>query len=229
MKKKLEWAMAALLLAGIFLLGNQGAQAVEAAGGAKAALVVVDAGHGGSDPGKVGVNGVLEKDLNLQIAGKLKEYLEGQGVQVELLRSGDQGLNDEDAANKKAQDLRRRCERISRLQPDCAVSIHQNSYPEEQVKGAQVFYYEHSAEGKRLAELIQKQLAQRLDPENRRQAKGNTTYYLLKKTDVPMTIVECGFLSNRQEAKLLAEEEYQEQVARAVGDGILEYLTGEKA
>ncbi len=234
MRKNLEMGMAALLLAGIFFLGRQGAlMAPEAAAAAAeveaAPLVVVDAGHGGEDPGKVGVNDVLEKDVNLQIARKLKEYLESQGVRAELLREEDAGLNDADASNKKVQDLQRRCDRIHELQPACTVSIHQNSYPEASVKGAQVFYYTHSAEGEALAKDIQEQLIGQVDPENHRQAKGNTTYYLLKKTDVPLAIVECGFLSNPQEAELLTQEDYQTRVAKAVGDGILEYLTGKKA
>ena len=234
MRKNLEMGMAALLLAGIFFLGRQGAlMAPEAAAAAAeveaAPLVAVDAGHGGEDPGKVGVNDVLEKDVNLQIARKLKEYLESQGVRAELLREEDAGLNDADASNKKVQDLQRRCDRIHELQPACTVSIHQNSYPEASVKGAQVFYYTHSAEGEALAKDIQEQLIGQVDPENHRQAKGNTTYYLLKKTDVPLAIVECGFLSNPQEAELLTQEDYQTRVAKAVEDGILEYLTGKKA
>ena len=234
MRKNLEMGMAALLLAGIFFLGRQGAlMAPEAAAAAAeveaAPLVAVDAGHGGEDPGKVGVNDVLEKDVNLQIARKLKAYLESQGVRAELLREEDAGLNDADASNKKVQDLQRRCDRIHELQPACTVSIHQNSYPEASVKGAQVFYYTHSAEGEALAKDIQEQLIGQVDPENHRQAKGNTTYYLLKKTDVPLAIVECGFLSNPQEAELLTQEDYQTRVAKAVGDGILEYLTGKKA
>lgn len=234
MKKNLELGMAVFLLAGIFFLGKQGAiseseVAAVTAEVNKSPLVVIDAGHGGEDPGKVGVNEVLEKDINLLIARKLGEYLESQGIQVELLREEDAGLNDADASNKRVQDLQRRCRRIHELGPVCTVSIHQNSYPESSVKGAQVFYYTHSEEGKILAQYIQTELVRQLDPGNHRQAKGNTTYYLLKKTDVPLAIVECGFLSNPQEAELLTQGDYQTQVAKAVGDGILEYLTEKKA
>lgn len=93
-----------------------------------------------------------------------------------------------------------------------------------EVKGAQVFYYTNSAEGKKLAEGLQTALVEGVDPENHREAKGNTSYYLLKKTDVPLAIVECGFLSNPEEAGLLATKEYQEKVAEAVCTGILKYL-----
>lgn len=180
--------------------------------------------HGGTDPGKIGVNGEKEKELNLEITMLLKEKLEKQGIQVVLTRDSDGGLYDEQSNNKKVQDLQRRCELIHKTSPRCAVSIHQNSYTTPEVKGAQVFYYTNSAEGKKLAEGLQTALVEGVDPENHREAKGNTSYYLLKKTDVPLAIVECGFLSNPEEAGLLATKEYQEKVAEAVCTGILKYL-----
>lgn len=134
MKRGLELGMGILLLAGVFFLGREEAAVV---GGVaeEAPLVMIDAGHGGEDPGKVGVGGTLEKDLNLAIAGKLKEYLEKNGIRTELTRTGDEGLNDPGASNKKVQDLQRRCQKIHEAAPECVVSIHQNSYPEESVKG----------------------------------------------------------------------------------------------
>ena len=108
-----------------------------------------------------------------------------------------------------------------------SVSIHQNSYPQESVKGAQVFYYGQSKEGKELAETLQKTLVAQLDPQNHRQAKANESYYLLKKTPSPTVIVECGFLSNWKEAKALNTEEYQERMAWTIHMGIMEYLNGE--
>lgn len=186
--------------------------------------VVLDAGHGGSDPGKIGINQAMEKDVNLQIVLRLKRYLEEAGVKVVLTRTGDEGLYDEDASNKKVQDMKRRIEIIDGADADLAVSIHQNSYPEESVHGAQVFYYETSTEGKRLAEYLQDALREVVDPENKRQVKANTSYYLLKKTVTPLVIAECGFLSNRKEADQLCCETYQEGLAKALYYGILEYL-----
>ena len=187
-------------------------------------VVVIDAGHGGSDPGKVGINGQLEKDINLEIAERLKTILEQQDIQVVMTREEDKGLYEETASNKKAQDLKKRCSLINEGQADCAVSIHQNSYHEEYVKGAQVFYYGNSGDAERLAELIQTRLKEGVDPENNRQAKANESYYLLKKTSIPVVIVECGFLSNWEEAKLLQEEEYQNRIAWAVAMGTIRYL-----
>ena len=107
------------------------------------------------------------------------------------------------------------------------VSIHQNSYHEEYVKGAQVFYYATSQNSKRLADIIQEQLKS-LDSENRREAKGNDSYFLLKKTSKPIVIVECGFLSNREEAEKLSSDSYQEKMAWNIYMGIMEYLNTEK-
>lgn len=186
--------------------------------------VVLDAGHGGDDPGKVGINGVLEKDVNLEIALLVKKYLEADGIRAVMTREDDAGLYDENASNKKVQDMKRRIAIMEEANPVVTVSIHQNSYPEEYVRGAQVFYYTDSAEGMRLAEKIQNRLIAGADPENTRQIKANNSYYLLKKTNTPIVIVECGFLSNSAEAEKLATKEYQDKVAWEIHLGIIQYL-----
>ncbi len=186
--------------------------------------VVIDAGHGGADPGKVSVDGSLEKDINLQIALKLQKFLQMQDIDAVLTRESDAGLYDEDASNKKVQDMKNRVAIIEERQPSLTVSIHQNSYHEEYVHGAQVFYYANSDKSKELAERIQQVMALELDRDNARQAKANDSYYLLKKTSSPIVIVECGFLSNYEEAQKLSSELYQEQVAWAIHMAILQYL-----
>lgn len=193
--------------------------------GEPAVRVVIDAGHGGIDPGKIGINGAEEKDINLRIATLVKRYLELQDVEVVMTRETEDGLYDADASNKKVQDMKKRIAIIDEAAPALTVSIHQNSYPEEYVKGAQVFYYTGSAEGQKLADFLQTSLVQRLDPENHRQVKANDSYYLLKKTSTPIVIVECGFLSNSEEAQKLCDSAYQERVAWAVHVGILQYLS----
>lgn len=186
--------------------------------------IVIDAGHGGSDPGKIGVNKVLEKDINLKIAEKLKTFLEMEDIQVVMTRETDAGLNSAEASNKKADDMRKRCQVIDGAKPCFTVSIHQNSYHEETIKGAQVFYYGQSAEGKEIAECIQKHLIERVDNTNKRVAKANGSYYLLRKTQQPTVIVECGFLSNYEEAEKLNDDYYQEKVAWAIHMAIMELL-----
>ena len=145
----------------------------------KKPCVVIDAGHGGKDPGKVAINGALEKDINLEIAIKLQQFLELEDVEVILTRESDAGLYDENASNKKVQDMKRRVEIIEQASPVLTVSIHQNSYHEEYVHGAQTFYYENSEQSKVLAEKIQQMLLKDVDSENKRVAKSNDSYYLL--------------------------------------------------
>lgn len=189
--------------------------------------VIIDAGHGGVDPGKVSVDGSLEKDINLVIAQKLQKFLAMQDVDAVLTRESDEGLYEEGASNKKVQDMKNRVELIEQRQPELTVSIHQNSYHEEYVHGAQVFYYANSEKSKKLAELIQQTMALELDKDNARQAKSNDSYYLLKKTSTPIVIVECGFLSNYEEAQKLSSELYQEKVAWAIHMAVMQYLNGE--
>lgn len=220
-------AMALLLLLAAFLpmLRQQAARVMaEKAVASETPCVVLDAGHGGDDPGKVGINGALEKDVNLQIALLVKMYLEADDIRVVMTRETEEGLYDAGASNKKVQDMKRRIGIIEETNPVVTVSIHQNSYPEEYVHGAQVFYYSGSAEGKRLAEKIQNRLVVGADPENTRQIKANDSYYLLKKTQTPIVIVECGFLSNQAEAEKLVSKEYQEKLAWEIHLGIIQYL-----
>ena len=190
--------------------------------------VVVDAGHGGIDPGKVGVNDALEKDINLSIAMKLKSYLEQQDIKVIMTRETDMGLYEESDSNKKVRDMKNRLAIMEEIKPELVISIHQNSYPEESVSGMQVFYYETSTEGKQLAEIMQQTMIESLKPQKERTAKANDTYYLLKKTSAPIVIVECGFLSNHTEAKLLVSSDYQEKMAWAIHMGVLRYLNHNK-
>lgn len=230
--KILSVIMAGLLLISMLFVGRETARYVA---GNRVVVkqedtpcVVIDAGHGGMDPGKVGINGALEKDINLEIALQVKKFLEMNDIRVIMTRETEEGLYDADAANKKVQDMKRRIALIEEAAPVLTVSIHQNSYPEEYVHGAQVFYYSGSAEGSKLAERIQNRLVKTVDPDNTRQIKANDSYYLLKKTGTPIVIVESGFLSNREEAEKLCTEYYQEKVAWAIHIGILQYLNESK-
>lgn len=161
----------------------------------------------------------------MKVAQMLKQFLQAEGITVIMTRENDEGLYDENASNKKVQDMKRRLEIIEEADPVLVVSVHQNSYHEEYVKGAQVFYYETSETSKRLARVLQEQLRQ-LEPENNRKSKGNDSYFLLKKTSKPIVIVECGFLSNYEEAEKLSTELYQEKLAWNIHMGIMKYLNG---
>ena len=131
-------------------------------------------------------------------------------------------------SRKKMADMRKRCEIIGKAEPDAVVSIHQNSYHQENVSGGQVFYYRNSVKGKRLAELIQDRFSYVLGEENTRLVKSNDSYYLLLHVKEPIVIVECGFLSNPQEAKMLTDEDYQDRMAWTIHMGIMEYLNEQK-
>ncbi len=214
--------MGILMIAGVLVLSREVVQVVSE--NRKAAkTIVVDAGHGGSDPGMV-TEELKEKDINLDIAEKLKSYLEKEGYFVEMTRTEDRGLYQENTKNQKVQDMQNRVALIAEKKPLLTVSIHQNSYPDPSVKGPQVFYYEHSVEGEKLAKCIQGQMNEGLEVQNPRQAKGNTSYYLLKKSSGILNIVECGFMTNPQEAVSLQQSDYQEKVASSIGEGIMEYL-----
>lgn len=187
-------------------------------------VVVIDPGHGGIDPGKVGVSGSLEKNINLDIALKVKAKLEKKGITVVMTRTSDQGLYGELDSNKKTADMRKRIEIIEQSKACIGVSIHQNSFPDQSVKGSQVFYYTNSTEGSQLAKLIQNALKIVLKDDNHRQEKANQDYYMLRKSPCPMVIVECGFLSNPTEEALLSEEDYQSKIAKGICKGIMDYL-----
>lgn len=181
--------------------------------------IVIDAGHGGYDPGKVASDGVNEKNINLAIASKLSSFLEQGGAVITNTRTEDLSLSE-----NKRQDLRSRADMANTGKADIFVSIHQNSFPKSNVKGAQVFYYKGSEEGKKLASLIQSRLKEVVDIDNERIAKANNNYYVLKQIKIPSVIVECGFLSNSVEHDKLMSEQYQEKLAWAIYMGILDYF-----
>ena len=190
----------------------------------KGISIVVDPGHGGRDPGKVGTGGELEKDANLSIALKLRVHLEKNGYQVIMTRETDVGLYSEDDSNKKAADLKKRVEIVNNSGAAVAISIHQNSFHDKSCKGAQVFYYGTSKESEIFANIMQEQIKMELQPENKRLAKADTSYYMLKNTTCPIIIVECGFLTNSEDVSLLMDEDYPEKMAEAIYLGLDTYI-----
>lgn len=185
--------------------------------------IVIDVGHGGSDPGKVGIQGIKEKDVNLAIARYLKDYLIAEDYTVYMTRETDQGLYDESVSNKKKSDLSNRIQFVQKKNASCMISIHQNSYPDTIQHGAQTFYYEGREEDKNFAQYVQDALLA-FDPSNTRQIKSNTSYYILKNAQVPSILIECGFLSNPEETANLTDPNYQKQIAYAIAIGTCRYL-----
>ena len=179
--------------------------------------VIMDAGHGGINVGKSGVNGQKEKDINLEISKKITKFPSDSNVTVKMTREGDERL-----ADSQREDLKARTD-IMNGGALLAVSIHQNSYRDPAVSGAQVFYYTDSEEGRTAAGMIQAEL-NALAPDNEKEIRANDSYYILKNTRIPTVIVKCGFLSSYTEAEKLADDEYQNRIAEAVSEGILQYI-----
>lgn len=227
--RAVEYLMIALLLICAFILprldvGREDVESVGAQVNQSRGTIVLDSGHGGDDPGMIGKSGVTEKTLNLAYAKKLQKLLTEAGFCVVMTRENEDGLYDPDSTHKKAQDMQRRVAIIAKEQPLVSISIHQNCYPDPSVCGPQVFYYEHSAEGEKLAKCIQDSLNEALSIARPRVQKRNGSYYILKRSEGTTVIVECGFLSNPEEEQKLQQEAYQDQVAKAIFDGIMQYL-----
>ena len=191
-------------------------------------VVVIDAGHGGIDNG-ASANGVIEKEINLIIALKLQELIEQGGGIAILTRDEDESTQDdnrEKGVAQKKSDLSERVKLMNTSNADIFVSIHMNKFPEQQYRGAQVFYANNSEDSKHLGEALQKSLIQNINDGNKRAAKpvANDSVFVLKNASVPAALVECGFLSNPSEAALLRDEVYQRKLAWAIYMGIVAYF-----
>ncbi len=189
--------------------------------------VIIDAGHGGFDAGATGVDGILEKDINLEIALKLEQILTLNGWNVIMTRTTD---TDTSAGylgegSQKVKDIRSRLDLTVQNPHAVLVSIHQNKYPIESIWGAQVFYGPKNEASEDIAEIVQSNLIELLQPQNDREIKrGNTNHYLLYNSEVPTVMVECGFISNHTEADKLTTPEYQQEVAFILFSSLLEYF-----
>ncbi len=190
--------------------------------------VLIDPGHGGTFPGRVNEDNILEKDINLQIALKLEQYLTETGANVLMTRRTDTDLVPDSAQKEKLlqqqrADLEQRVQLSVDSQADYMLSIHCNSIPDEKWAGAQVFYNPDDEESKALAKAIQRSLNQSLES-NDREALPREDTFLFKNAATTTVIVECGFLSNPSEAARLKDSTYQSQLAWAIYLGLQDYL-----
>ena len=185
--------------------------------------IAVDAGHGGYDGGAVGrVSGVPEKGMNLDVAQRVEKLLTAQGADVVMTRTGDYALCDENPKmRKKLQDMQRRAEIIRMNEADMVISIHMNEYAGRKESGPQVFYREGCPAGRLLAGAIQEAMIEGLKPAQAREALGGD-YYILT-LGVPSVLVECGFLSNKEEEAKLMQEGYRQAVARSIAQGVVNW------
>ncbi len=187
-------------------------------------IVVIDAGHGGEDPG-ANENGLLEKDLNLEISVALGELLNACGYQAELTREDDRLLYKSGEENrKKYHDLRNREDFANKFDRSIFVSVHMNKFPLSYCKGLQTFYSENNPKSFDLANIVQEN-SRLLQPDNKREVKsGNETIYLLENLEMPAVLIECGFLSNPEEFASLSDEDYRKALVLTLYCSISEFL-----
>lgn len=189
--------------------------------------VVIDAGHGSPDEGAESSNGTTEAQINLKIALKVQNLLEQTGCTVILTRSDDNAIYDLDSKTlrqKKVSDIKNRVKIGNESSADIFVSIHLNKIPQQQYYGWQCFYNSKNENSKLLAEQLQENLNESIQKENKRVAMNLNTVYIMKNVEIPISIVECGFLSNPEEEKQLQEDEYQNRLAWGIYNGITDYF-----
>lgn len=191
--------------------------------------VIVDAGHGGDDGGAIGIDGTVEKDINLDIALKLEKILKFYGFNVIMTRTQDVMTCDDglDSLRKrKISDIHNRFE-LMRKNPDAIfISVHQNKFEDSSQHGTQVFYSGNDERSKELAEAIQTSVTLTLQRKNDRVVKkSGSGIYLLYHAKIPAVLVECGFISNSDEVKKLKDESYRMKLAILIADGLLKYLS----
>lgn len=191
-------------------------------------VVIIDAGHGGEDGGTIGVNGCLEKDLNLIMAKKLKTLLTSMGVKCVLTRSEDMLLYDRNAdfeGQKKRLDMQARLDIVNSYDNAVFISIHQNAFPIEKYSGAQIYYSQNNEASRSLALSIEQSIRSTLQPDNNRASKpSDGKIYLLDKLSCPSVLIECGFLSNAEECALLCTEEYQNHICAVIASSVERFL-----
>ena len=190
-------------------------------------VVVLDAGHGTPDEGAQSSSGTTEAETNLKIAFKVQNLLEQSGCTVILTRSDEKAIYDLDKQTlkeKKISDIRNRVKIGNNSSADIFVSIHLNKIPQQQYWGWQCFYNGKNEESMKLAKILQSSLNEAIQKENKRIAMKLDTVYIMKHVEIPISIVECGFLSNPEEEKQLLEDGYQDKLAWGIYTGILEYF-----
>ena len=190
--------------------------------------IIIDPGHGGEDPGAIGINGAEEKTINLSLSTKIKKLLEFDGYSVIMTRESDEMLLEGDiSTGKKARDLRNRLNFGSRYPDAVFVSIHMNKFPAESCRGLQVYYSGNDDASREIAASIRDAVRTTLQPDNHREIKkADSSIFILDNIRIPAVLIECGFISNNDEAALLTDQTYQCELAAVIAGSINVYRTG---
>lgn len=186
----------------------------------KGVVVVLDSGHGGKDDGARN-SGVKEQDLNLEITLKLKEQLEGLGMKVILTREDGNDLASADASNRKKEDMLNRVNIINKKKVDFFISVHMNAYADSSVKGSQIFYDKGDEDSHLFASKIQEQIVK---VTNSKMEVKTGDYYILKNSNKIGILLECGFISNAEDRENLSDSAYQEELCKAIKQGMMDFL-----
>jgi N-acetylmuramoyl-L-alanine amidase len=194
-------------------------------------VIILDAGHGGMDGGCSSADGVPEKGINLNILLDVRDLLQTMGYKVEVTRDTDTSIHDkgvEGIANQKSSDMDNRLALFNKYDNAICLSIHQNLFTDPRYSGAQMFYSDNVEGSQELAQLLQKTFVQNIQPENNREIKlTGKELFLCYYSENPTVMVECGFLSNPQEAENLKSEEYQKQIAFSICSALNEYIASQ--
>ena len=186
--------------------------------------IVIDPGHGGNDAGAIGPTGVMEKNVTLKVALELKRMLEAEGAEVILTRETDRTVSDKGAKASDIEELGARCDVGNRNRADIFISIHADSFTRPEARGTTGYYYSKSTSGRgqKLADCIRRNLVEQLGTPSRGTQPCN--FYVVKHTDMPATLIELGFISNKEEEKLLDSKEGVQKAAQGILDGIEDYF-----
>lgn len=190
-------------------------------------VIVLDAGHGGIDGGCSTADGKTEKGINLNIMLSVRDMSKLFGYDVEVTRDRDMSIHDKGVTgirNQKISDMENRLEIFNKYPNAVCVSIHQNTFEDPVYHGAQMFYSDVNPASEDLAYIMQQKFVANLQPDNQREIKlCGDELYLCYYCSNPTVMIECGFLSNPEEAAKLTDKEYQKKVAFTVFSGINEF------
>ena len=190
----------------------------------KGKIIVIDPGHGGNDAGAIGPTGVMEKNVTLKVALELRDLLEAEGAEVVMTRETDRTVSEKGAKASDIEELGARCDVANRIGADIFISIHADSFTRPEARGTTGYYYSKSTSGKgqKLADCIRRNLIEQLGTPSRGTQPCN--FYVVKNTDMPATLIELGFISNKEEEKLLDSKEGVQKAAQGIFDGIEDYF-----